>query len=96
MNRCASLAFLAVPTVNGGIMKKHNTPPYQIYPGGFVYVLPQPDSREPVVKSFQIGSFRLAYTITPRKFDHFGRCTHESRLLEISTKNGSLLLSRWE
>ena len=76
-------------------MKKQPTPPYQIYPGGYVYVLPRPDSREPVVKSHKIGSFRLSYTITPRKFDRFGRCTHESRLLEISTKTSTLMWEIW-
>lgn len=57
--------------------------------------MPRPDSREPVVKSYQIGSFKLAYTITPRKFDCYGRCTHESRLIEISTKTSTFLWEFW-
>jgi hypothetical protein len=62
----------------------------------YVYILPLPDSREPQVKSFKLGSFKADYIITPRKFDCWGRCTHESRRLEITMANGTLLLSRWE
>ena len=77
-------------------MKKQHTLPNQIYPGSYLYVLPLPDSREPNTKSFHLGSFKLAYTITPRKFDRYGRCTHESCLLEITTKHSTLMYSIWE
>ena len=86
---------MAAPA-DGGTMKKSNTHPNEIYPRQYVYIMPLPDSRKPRTKSFHLGSFKADYIITPRKFDRFGRCTHESRRLEITTKNGALLLSRWE
>ena len=65
--------------------------------------MPLPDSHAPRVVTFGLRcrllwllGVQLAYTITPRKFDRFGRCTHESRLLEIGTKRSTLLYSIWE
>ena len=77
-------------------MKKHHKHPNEIYPRQYVYLMPLPETHEPRTKSFHLGSFKVDYIITPRKFDRYGRVTHESRRLEISTKNGSLLFSRWE
>jgi len=84
-------------------MKKQHTPPNQIWPGHNVYVLPLPDSREPRTVSLgfwgallRLLDVQLAYTIRPSKFDRYGRCTHESRLLEITTKHSTLLYSFWE
>ena len=102
MFACRALALLAAPA-DGGTMKKHNAHPNKIYPGHNVYVLPMPDSREPRIKTFGFFGWLLrlfgitpAYIITPRKFDRFGRCTHESRLVEITTKHSILMYSFWE
>ena len=84
-------------------MKKQHTLPNQIYPGRYVYVLPLPDSREPRILTFglwgrllRLFGIQLAYIVRPSKFDRFGRCTHESRLLEVTTKHSTLLYSFWE
>jgi len=84
-------------------MKKQHAHPNQIHPGYKVYVMPLPDSREPRVLTFgfwgrllRLFDVQLAYTVRPSKFDRYGRCTHESRLLEITTKHSTLLYSFWE
>ena len=97
-----ALAFLAAPAEDG-TMKKHNAHPNKIYPGRNVYVLPMPDSRKPRTVSLGfwgrllwLFGVKLAYTVRPAKFDRFGRCTHESRLVEITTKHSTLMYSFWE
>ena len=65
--------------------------------------MPLPDSRESRKVDFGflgrllwLFGVKLDYTVRPAKFDRFGRCTHESRLLEIATKHSTLLYSFWE
>ena len=90
-----ALAFLAAPAETG-TMKKYQPQPYEIYPRRGIYLMPLPDDPKPRTKSYHLGSFKLDYTVRPVRFDRFGRITHESRLLEISTKHSTLLYSFWE
>ena len=92
---CHALAFLAAPAETG-TMKKYQPQPFEIYPRRGIYLMPLPDDPKPRVHSFHFGSLKLDYTILPTKFDRFGRITHESRLLEFSTKHSTLMFSFWE
>ncbi|MDR2525887.1 MAG: hypothetical protein LBC83_06895 [Oscillospiraceae bacterium] len=75
-------------------MKKHNAQPKQTYQARVIFTLHRPKPK-PARKTLNLGFVRFAYTKMPTVFDRYGKVTHESHLIEITTRRNQAVLHLW-